>query len=74
MTFNFFEQITLFVLISLSVGSFTYELFKRFKIVYSGTGQFSFDSLGIRLKRVLVEFVLQKKVQSQRFWPGLAHA
>ncbi|MBS30723.1 MAG: hypothetical protein CMG39_06150 [Candidatus Marinimicrobia bacterium] len=74
MTFNFFEQITLFVLISLSVGSFTYELFKRFKIVYSGTGQFSFDSLGIRLKRVLVEFVLQKKVLSQRFWPGLAHA
>ena len=27
-----------------------------------------------RIKRVIVEFVLQKKVISQRFWPGLMHA
>ena len=39
-----------------------------------GTGNFSFDYLHIRLKRVILEFLLQKKVLSQRFWPGLMHA
>ena len=28
----------------------------------------------LRLKKVFVEFILQKKVISQRFWPGLMHA
>tara|TARA_X000000368_G_scaffold64994_1_gene46390 strand:+ start:2275 stop:4125 length:1851 start_codon:yes stop_codon:yes gene_type:complete len=74
MSFSFIEQIILFVMILLSIGSFSYEIFKRFIIVSKGTGTFSFDSLGIRIKRVLVEFILQKKVISQRFWPGLMHA
>jgi len=74
MSFSFIEQIILFIMILLSIGSFSYEIFKRFIIVSKGTGTFSFDSLGIRIKRVLVEFILQKKVISQRFWPGLMHA
>ena len=74
MKFNFIEQIVLFVLISVSIGSFTYELFKRFNIVLKGTGTFNFDQLPIRLKRVLFEFILQVKVIRQRFWPGLMHA
>ena len=39
-----------------------------------GTGTFSFNKPHIRLKRVFDEFILQKKVLSQRFWPGLMHA
>jgi len=74
MSFSFIEQITLFIMILLSIGSFSFEIFKRFIIVSKGTGTFNFDSLGIRIKRVLVEFILQKKVISQRFWPGLMHA
>ncbi len=74
MKFNFIEQIVLFALISVSIGSFSYELFKRFSIVLKGTGTFNFDQLTIRLKRVLFEFILQVKVIRQRFWPGLMHA
>ena len=74
MSFSFIEQIILFVLILISIGSFSFELFKRFAIVSKGTGSFEFNSLAIRIKRVLVEFILQKKVISQRFWPGLMHA
>jgi len=74
MSFSFIEQIILLVMILISIGSFSFELFKRFAIVAKGTGSFEFNSLGIRIKRVLVEFILQKKVISQRFWPGLMHA
>ena len=74
MSFSFIEQIILFAVILLSIGSFSFELFKRFVIISKGTGTFSFNSFGIRIKRVLVEFILQKKVISQRFWPGLMHA
>ena len=74
MLFTFIEQIILFVLILISVGSFSYELIKRINIVLKGTGSFSFDKTLIRLKRVLLEFVLQTKVIKQRFWPGLMHA
>ena len=74
MLFTFIEQIILFVLILISLGSFSYELIKRINIVLKGTGSFSFDKTLIRLKRVLIEFVLQTKVIKQRFWPGLMHA
>ena len=74
MKFNLIEQIVLFALIFVSIGSFSYELFKRFSIVLKGTGTFNFDQLPIRLKRVLFEFILQVKVIRQRFWPGLMHA
>ena len=74
MTFNIVEQILLSALLLTAISSFTFELFKRYKIVMKGTGSFSFDNLPKRLYRVLVEFVLQKKVLSQRFWPGLMHA
>jgi len=74
MTFNLIEQIILFVCILFAALSFTYELYKRYKIIIKGTGKFEFNNLSTRLKRVLLEFVLQKKVLSQRFWPGLMHA
>ena len=74
MTFNLIEQIILFVFITFATLSFVYELYKRYSIIVKGTGNFEFNNLSIRLKRVFVEFVLQKKVISQRFWPGLMHA
>ena len=74
MTFNFIEQLILAVLLISAISSFSFELFKRYKIIIKGTGSFSFNKPHIRLKRVFDEFILQKKVLSQRFWPGLMHA
>ena len=39
-----------------------------------GTGNFPLDNFFFRMKKVFFEFILQKKVLSQRFWPGLMHA
>mgnify|MGYP006140090791 FL=1 len=74
MIFNLPEQIILFVFIAIAAISFFGELYKRYVIIMNGTGKFEFTNLPVRLKRVLLEFVLQKKVISQRFWPGLMHA
>ena len=74
MTFNFIEQLILAVLLISAISSFSFEVLKRYKIIIKGTGSFSFNKPHIRLKRVFDEFILQKKVLSQRFWPGLMHA
>ncbi len=74
MIFSFIEQLLLASLITFATFSFISELYKRYKIIMKGTGTFSFDNIPIRLKRVFFEFILQKKVLSQRFWPGLMHA
>ena len=74
MTFSVIEQLVLATLICIAITSFSVELLKRYKIIMKGTGSFSFSDPHIRIKRVLEEFVLQKKVLSQRFWPGLMHA
>ena len=74
MTFNLIEQIILASLIIGTSTSFFLELYKRYKIIMKGTGTLPFDQLHIRIKRVFLEFILQKKVISQRFWPGFMHA
>ena len=74
MTFNTIEQLILSVLIILTISSFSLDLFKKFKIIMKGTGNFPTDKIFFRLKKVFIEFILQKKVISQRFWPGLMHA
>ncbi len=74
MIFNPIEQLMLSVLIISAISSFSLDLFKKFKIIMKGTGDFPLDNLPFRIKKVLFEFILQKKVLSQRFWPGLMHA
>ena len=74
MTFNIIEQLILTVLIILAISSFSLDLYKKFKIIMKGTGNFPFDNILFRSKKVFFEFILQKKVLSQRFWPGLMHA
>ena len=72
--FTTIEQIFLITLIILCAGSFTWEIFKRVRIVLKGKGTLPFDSLGPRFFRVLSEFFFQSKVLKQRFIPGLMHA
>ena len=72
--FLLIEQLILSILIIGSISSFIFEIYKRYKIIMKGTGQFPFDKIHLRLKKVFIEFILQKKVLSQRFFPGLMHA
>ena len=74
MIFNTIEQLMLSVLIIFAISSFSLDLFKKFKIIMKGTGNFPLDNFFFRMKKVFFEFILQKKVLSQRFWPGLMHA
>ena len=74
MIFNTIEQLMLSVLIIFAISSFSLDLFKKFKIIMKGTGKFPLDNFFFRMKKVFFEFILQKKVLSQRFWPGLMHA
>ena len=74
MIFNPIEQLMLSVLIISAISSFSLDLFKKYKIIMKGTGDFPLDNLPSRIKKVFFEFILQKKVLSQRFWPGLMHA
>ena len=72
--FTFTEEILLSILLFTALSSFSYEILKRFKIVFKGEGTLPFDNVGARLLRVFNEFFLQKKVLEQRFIPGLMHA
>ena len=74
MSFTTPGQLILSILIITAISSFIFELYKRYKIIMKGTGQFHFNKIHLRLKKVFMEFVLQKKVLSQRFFPGLMHA
>ena len=64
MTFNLTEQIILFVFISFSAFSFSYELYKRYVVIMKGIGNFEFNNLSVRLKRVFSDFVLHNIVIS----------
>ena len=72
--FLLLERLTLAVLILLSLSSFIFEIYKRFKIILKGLDSLPTDRIPERLIRVFNEFVLQKKVLQQRFIPGLMHA
>ena len=74
MEFHLIEKSILVTLMLAAISFFSLELFKKYKIIMKGTGTFSFDRPIVRLKRVFDEFILQKKVLSQRFFPGLMHA
>ena len=72
--FSLIEKIFLSTLLTLCLGSFSWEIIKRLRIVLKGEGSLPFDNIPKRIKRVIDEFFLQKKVLKQRFIPGLMHA
>lgn len=74
MHFSLIEQVILLVLIIISVGSFSYEIWKRISIILKGTGSLPFDRFGERCIRFFREVILQEKVIRERFLPGLMHA
>ena len=72
--FSIVEKLSLSILLLVCITSFSWEIIKRFKIVFKGEGNFPTDNIGGRLLRVFNEFFLQKKVLKQRFIAGLMHA
>ena len=74
MHFSLFEQVILLFLIIFSIGSFSYEVWKRISIILKGTGTLPFDRIGERCIRFFREVLLQEKVIRERFLPGLMHA
>jgi len=71
--FTIIEKIVLIAGIILSLGSFSFEVFKRLKIVSKGAGPLPIDRIGERLWRTFREVFLQEKVIRDRLLPGLMH-
>ena len=72
--FSLFEQIILVIGIIFSLGSFSYEIWKRMRIVFKGTGSLPFDRPLERSWRFFKEVMLQEKVIKGRPIAGIMHA
>jgi|TARA_Y100000310_G_scaffold17176_1_gene17027 Fe-S oxidoreductase len=72
--FTGIEKIVLALGISITLGSFAYEVWRRLRIVFKGHQYLPVDRFGTRIWRVIREVFLHEKVIKGRFWPGLMHA
>ena len=72
--FDPFEKLVLFVLTGVSLGSFSFELYKRLSIVMLAKGTLPSDRILERFLRVFREVILHEKVIRDRPWPGVMHA
>ena len=72
--FNIFEKNILLIGILVSLASFSYEIWKRIRIVLKGTGTLPFDRPIERSWRVFKEVMLQEKVIKGRPLAGIMHA
>ena len=71
--FSSIEKIILTLSTLTCLGSFSYEVWRRFKIVLKGRESLPFDQFGKRCWRVVREVLFHEKVMGGRFWPGLMH-
>ena len=65
--------IILVIGIIFSLGSFSYEIWKRMRIVFKGTGSLPFDRPLERSWRFFKEVMLQEKVIKGRPLAGIMH-
>ena len=68
------EQIALIILTLAALTSFTYEVWRRLRIVLKGSGHFPLNRFGKRVWRTFREVFIHERVIRGRFWPGLMHA
>jgi len=62
------------LLFLLFVGAFAAQVASRVRLIAAGTGAFSFDHLGFRVQRFIVDVLFQRKTIAERPMAGLAHA
>ncbi len=66
--------LVLWLLVVAFVGVFAAQVAARIRLIAAAPNTFSVDHLGFRLRRFLVDVVLQRQTIAERPVPGLAHA
>jgi Fe-S oxidoreductase len=62
------------LLFLLFVGAFVAQVATRVRLIAAGTGSFSFDQPALRIKRFVLDVVLQRQTIRERPAAGVAHA
>src|SRR5262245_52448532 len=68
------ESLVLWVLVLVFVGAFAAQVSSRVRLIAAAPNTFSFDQLGTRITRFLIDVVAQRKTIVERPVAGLAHA
>lgn len=68
------ETLILWVLVLVFVSAFAVQVATRVRLIAAAPNTFSFDHLGFRVRRLIVDVVLQRQTIRERPGAGLAHA
>jgi Fe-S oxidoreductase len=68
------QTLAFWLLFLLFVGAFVAQVARRVRLIAAGTGSFSFDHPAHRLKRFVVDVLLQRQTIRERPAAGVAHA
>jgi Fe-S oxidoreductase len=68
------ETLAFWLLFLLFVGAFVAQVAPRVRLIAAGTGGFTFDRPAFRLKRFVVDVLLQRQTIRERPTAGVAHA
>jgi Fe-S oxidoreductase len=68
------QTLAFWLLFLLFVGAFVAQVAPRVRLIAAGTGSFSFDQPAFRIRRFVVDVLLQRQTIRERPAAGLAHA
>jgi Fe-S oxidoreductase len=68
------QILAFWILFLLLVGAFVAQVATRLRLIAAGTGAFSFDQPGLRIKRFVLDVLLQRQTIRERPAAGVAHA
>src|SRR5258708_2973213 len=68
------STLAFWILLLVFMGAFAAQVARRVQLVAAAPNTFSFDQLGVRTGRFLLDVVLQRKTISERPLTGLMHA
>jgi Fe-S oxidoreductase len=68
------QTLAFWLLFLLFVGAFVAQVATRLRLIAAGTGSFSFDRPALRIKRFVVDVLLQTQTVRERPVAGMAHA
>jgi Fe-S oxidoreductase len=68
------STLALWVLLVVFLGAFVAQVAARVRLISAGTGTFSFDQPAFRIKRFIVDVLLQRRTIRERPAAGVAHA
>src|SRR3977135_2308700 len=68
------QTLAFWILFLLFVGAFVAQVATRLRLIAAGAGSFSFDRPALRIKRFVVDVLLQTQTVRERPVAGIAHA